>query len=77
MSEQTESEDPEETYDGEWELSDRDASEADALEQHELADPSDLDGEPAIRDVEAIGEVEASEADALDQARPVLLDDEE
>ena len=77
MSEQTEPEVPEEPYEGEWELSDLDASEADALEQHEPADVSDLDRETAIRDVEAIGDVEASEADALDQARVVLLDDEE
>ncbi len=58
--------------DAKWELSERDASEGDVLDQFEAADPADddADPEPVIRDVEV------SEADALDQAIAVPPEDD-
>ena len=51
------------------------APEADVAEQEALVDPTD-DGNDAVPPV-ATSDVEADEADLLEQARPVPLDDED
>jgi len=58
--------------DARWELSERDASEADVLDQFEAADPSDDDADPGP----VIRDLEVSEADALDQAIAVPPEDD-
>jgi hypothetical protein len=51
------------------------APEADVAEQEALVDPTD-DGNDAVPPV-STSDVEADEADLLEQARPVPLDDED
>ena len=72
INEQTDPEALSDQGDAKRELSERDASEGDVLDQFEAADPADddADSEPVIRDVEA------SEADALDQSIAVPPEDD-
>ena len=72
INEQTDPEALSDRDDARWELSERDASEADVLDQFEAADPSDDDADPGP----VIRDLEVWEADALDQAIAVPPEDD-
>jgi hypothetical protein len=62
-------------------MSDESVPEADRLDQQRPADPSDEEEETLLRELQweraRVREAEAAEADVLEQAEPVGLDEEE
>ncbi len=61
------------------EIRDRDASEADVIEEHQEVDGDVVHGDPALRDAESklSRDPEVPEADALEQSEPFVVDDDE
>lgn len=60
-------------------ITERDASEPDVIEEHQEVDGDVVLGDPALRDAETrlSRDPEVPEADALEQSEPFVVDDDE